>query len=122
MADALITLDEWEVLQTNTLLICEGQEARLIITPEDPLIVRIRFETTPSEDKEPRKSTIEVSGEGNDGCLTFSNWNNSLGAATGSPLEIATDDNGRAIAVMCASKKIGECNEVLLQFMRREQR
>lgn len=119
MPDATTRLDEWEIIHTTTLLILEKQEAKIILTPEDPLIVRVRFENSPPTDGEKPKSTLSVSGEGNDGVLTFSNWNSSRGAATQEPLEFAGDEQGRQIAVMCSVWKIGVCHQAFLQFMRR---
>jgi hypothetical protein len=121
MPDTTIHLDQWEILLTTTLLILERQEAKILLTPDDPLVVRVRFETSPPTDGEKSKATLAVSGEGNDGVLTFTNWNNSLGAATREPLEFAGDDQGRQIAVMCSVWKIGECHQAFLQFMRRAQ-
>jgi hypothetical protein len=121
MDDATIHLDQWEILLTTTLLITERQEAKIVLMPDDPLVVRVRFETSPSVEKEKSKATLSVSGEGNDGVLTFTNWNNQLGAAIKEPLEFATDDEGRQIAVMCSVWKIGECHQAFFQFMRRVQ-
>jgi hypothetical protein len=64
---------------------------------------------------------LSVEGEGNDGALVFSNWNNPLGAATKEPLEFASDDKGRSIAVQCSVWKIGDSHQVFLQFIRRGQ-
>jgi hypothetical protein len=116
-----ITIGQWEILLTTSLIIPEGESARLILTPEDPLIVNIRFVTTPEAQDEQQKTTLTASGEGNNGGLLFTNWNNSLGATTALPMEFASDDSGRQIAVMASAKKIGACHEVFLQFMRRAQ-
>lgn len=113
-----ITIGKWEILLTTSLIIPEGESARLTLTPEDPLIINIHFVTTPP-DGEQQNTRLEISGEGNNGGLTFTNWNKPLGATTPLPLEFASDDNGRQIAVMASAKKVGACHEVLLQFMRR---
>jgi hypothetical protein len=122
MTETNIYLDDWEIIKTTTLLITEKQEAKIILTPEDPLIVRVRFESTPAASGEKPKSKLSVSGEGNDGVLTFSDWNSALGAANQEPLEFAGDDQGRQIAVMCSVWKIGACHQAFLQFMRREKK
>lgn len=119
MPDTTIHLDHWEILLTTSLLIPEGQEARLLLTPDDPLIVRIRFENVPPRDGEPLKTTVSVSGEGNDGVITFTNWNNPFDGVTETPLEFAGDDKGRQIAVMGSARKLGKCHQVFLQFMRK---
>ena len=121
MNNASIHLDQWEVILATTLLIREGQEARIVLTPDDPLVVRVRFKSTPPKEGEKPKATLSVEGEGNDGVLTFTDWNNSLGAATKEPLEFAVDDQGRQIAVLCSVWRIGEAHQVFLQFMRRGQ-
>jgi hypothetical protein len=114
-----IHLDQWEVLLATTLLMLEGQEAKIVLTPDDPLIVRIRFKTDPPSEGEKPKTTLSVEGGGNDGVLVFANWNNPLGAATREPLEFAGDDQGRTIAVQSSVSKIGDSHQVFLQFLRR---
>ena len=121
MPDATIKLGEWEILLTTTLLITEGQEARVLLTPDDPLFVRIRFETSLPKEGEPKKTTLSAFGEGNDGGLLFTNWDNPLGAATEQPLEFANDDQGHVIAALCSANRIGKSHQVFLQFMRRVQ-
>lgn len=121
MATLPIAVGQWEILLTTSLLIPEGETARLTLTPEDPLIVNIRFVTTPPPEGEQPKTTLTASGEGNDGGLLFTNWNNSLGSTIALPFEFASDDSGRRIAVMASAKRVGACHEVFLQFMRRAQ-
>lgn len=116
-----VHLDQWEILLATTILIREGQEAKIVLTPDDPLIVRVRFKSDPTKEGEKPKTTLSVEGEGNDGVLVFANWNNQLGAATKEPLEFAGDDQGRTIAVQASVWKIGETHQVFLQFMRRGQ-
>lgn len=119
MSDAIITINEWEILLTTTLLISEGDEAKILLTPEDPLIVRVKIESFEPKEGEKQKATISVSGKDNDGVLLFSNWKSPIGAAIIEPIEIADDDENRTIAVVCSAKKIGICHEVFLQFMRK---
>jgi hypothetical protein len=119
MSMTTIHIDQWEVILVTTLLIREEQEAKIVLIPDDPLTVRIRFKTDPPHDSEKPKTTLSVEGKGNDGVLVFANWNNSLGAATQEPLEFAEDDQGRTIAVLSAVRKIGKSHQVTLQFMRR---
>lgn len=119
MDNTTIHLDHWEILLVTTLLIAEEQEAKIILTPEDPLVVRVRFKNDPVSDGEKPAASISVEGNGNDGVLIFSNWNSPLGSATIDPLEFAGDDLGRTIAVQASVWKIGRTHQVLLQFMRR---
>lgn len=121
MNNSIVHLDNWEIIQTTTLLINEGQEAKIVLTPDDPLTVRVRFKNDPSSEGEIPKANLTVEGEGNDGVLLFSNWNNPMGAATKAPLEFAGDDQGRTIAVQCSVWKIGITHQAFLQFMRRGQ-
>lgn len=116
-----VYLDQWEILLATTILIREGQEAKIALTPDDPLIVRVRFKSDPTKEGEKLQTTLSVEGEGNDGVLVFANWNNQLGAATKEPLEFAGDDQGRSIAVQASVWKIGGAHQVFLQFMRRGQ-
>lgn len=119
MNNVTIYMDHWEVLLATTLLVREGQETRIVMTPDDPLVLRVRFKSTPPKAGEKLKPRLSIEGAGNDGVLTFTDWNNSLGAAIKEPLEFAADDQGRQIAVMCSVWKIGEAHQVFLQFMRR---
>lgn len=114
-----VHLDQWEILLATTILIREGQEAKIALTPDDPLIVRVRFKSDPANEGEKPKTTLSVEGQGNDGALVFANWNNQSGAATKEPLEFASDEQGRTIAVQASVWKISDIHQVFLQFMRR---
>lgn len=120
MSVATITINEWEILLTTSLLIAEGEEAKILITPEDPLIIRVKFKSTEPKEGENQKATASIlSDGGNDGLLLLSNWKSSLGAAITTPMEIAEDDKGYVIAIICSAKRMGNCHEIFLQFMRK---
>lgn len=119
MSAATIHIDQWEILLTTTILLSEGQVGKIIMNPEDPLIVNIRFENSSPAEGEVTKASVSVSGKGNEGWLILKDWNSPLDSATAKPLEFAVEDNGDQIAVMCTARKIGKNHQAFLQFMRK---
>lgn len=117
--DPKITIDDWQVFDSATVLLLEGQTARIVITPEgphDPLYITVKFENESGENEEER-SYISLAGSGNTGAIRFINWDSPTGVITSKPVEFARADDGRPIAAMCHVKSIGKSHKAFLQFM-----
>ncbi len=121
MTESLIKIDNWEIIYSTTLLMKEGQEAKIILTPEEPLIVKIKFATTLEVNNENNKkgALLQIVGEGNEGSIFLTNWDTHLGASMNEPIEFAHDDQNNQIAVLCTARFVGGIYQASFQFMRR---
>lgn len=67
---------------------------------------------------EPGKSNeINIIPEGDILKINLTNWNNSLGTATISPIRIGTHSNGKALFTMFACHSVGKTNIFLIQLL-----
>ena len=74
--------------------------------------VSIRFELVPNKNNELRVETTQDMAK-----IVLTNWNNSLGTATISPVPIGKHVNGKTLSFMLVNYTIGKTNYLSIQLL-----
>ncbi|WP_429169245.1 DUF6864 domain-containing function [Aeromonas rivipollensis] len=107
-----------KVISTNTILIPENETAKIILTPittEPPLFLDVVFEQ--KDDAENSLPSCSITGSGQNGVMTFTNWTNNLGSHIMKPIFFATTDGGYHVSCIFIVTKIGNSYRLDIQFM-----
>lgn len=121
----MIKIGELTLIQSHTLLVPKGQivtiELRLDEDDHDePLLLSLCFkeDEVNNEKKEKPKSGLQVTGEGKNATITFSNWNKPFGSSLQEPINFAESIEGEEIFILANARSSGAIYELIIQFMK----
>lgn len=114
----MIKVGNRTVISTNTILIPENETANIVLIPvkdEEPLYLDIVFEQ--DNDADNKMPSCSITGGGQNGIMTFTNWSNNFGSHVMKPLFFATTDKGCHVSCIFVVTKLGNSYRLDIQFM-----
>lgn len=104
-------------LGSYKLFIRDDEEAQITLKLPDseiPLNIKIQFA---SNEDEPDKRRLEVTGDGQDALVIFTNWNSGLGVITQKHVNFAQSQDGDEVSFLASVRKGGKVRELDIQFL-----
>ena len=104
-------------LGSYKLFVREDEEAQIVLNlpnSNTPLNIKIQFA---SNEDEPDKRRLEVTGDGQDALVVFTNWNSGMGVITQKHVGFAQSQDGDEVSFLASVRKGGKVRELDIQFL-----